>query len=45
MEPTSIMIIVGLVTLIIERIFDWSLKIKKSTCCGLVNIEMKDNNN
>ena len=41
MEPSSILIIIGVATLLIERGFSWALKIKKSNCC-CVDIEMKD---
>lgn len=41
MEPTTIIIIIGLITLLIERGFSWAIKIKKSECCG-TKVEMKD---
>lgn len=41
MEPSTILIIIGLATLIVERSFAYALKIKKSNCCGNT-IEMKD---
>lgn len=41
MEPSTILIFIGVTTLIIERAFAWALKIKKSKCCGNT-IEMKD---
>jgi len=34
MEPSTILIIIGLATLIVERSFAWALKIKRSNCCG-----------
>lgn len=44
MDPSTVIIIVGLATLIIERGFSWGLKIKKSHCLGM-DIEMKDDCN
>lgn len=41
MDPSTVIIIVGLTTLIIERCFSWGIKIKKSNCFG-VEVEMKD---
>lgn len=41
MEPSTILIIIGLATLIVERGFLWALKIRKSECCGNI-VEMKD---
>lgn len=40
-EPTTIIIIIGLVTLLIERAFDWVRRIRYSECCG-GKVEMKD---
>lgn len=34
MEPASIVIIVGLATLLVERIFSWANRIRSSKCCG-----------
>lgn len=34
MEPTTLVIIIGLTTLLVERSFAWAIKIKKSECCG-----------
>ena len=33
MDPSSIVLIVGISTLLIERVFKLSMKIKNSTCC------------
>jgi hypothetical protein len=41
MDPSTVIIIIGLATLIIERGFSWAIKIKKSHCFGM-DIEMKD---
>jgi hypothetical protein len=41
MDPSMVLIIIGVTTLIVERSFSWALKIKKSNCCGNT-IEMKD---
>lgn len=41
MDPTTILIITTLITLTIERIFSWAVKVKKSKCCGNI-VEMKD---
>lgn len=41
MDPASIVIIVGLVTIMVERVFSWSLKVKKSKCMG-AEVEMMD---
>ena len=43
MEPGTILIIVGLSSLIVERIFSWATRIKKSSCCGS-EIEMHEKN-
>lgn len=43
MEPGTIIIVIGLATLIVERVFSLSMKIKKSTCCGgSIEMEMDD---
>jgi len=39
MEPNTIILLVGLGTLIIERVFTWMRRIKKSECLG-AKIEM-----
>lgn len=44
MEPGITIALIGIASLIIERCFSWSLKIKKSKCCGNV-VEMKDDCN
>ena len=42
MDAVTVTLIVGITTLLIERLFKWSMKIKKSSCCNqLVNVEMK----
>lgn len=41
MDITTITIVIGLITLIIERGASWFMKIKKSKCCGNI-IEMED---
>ncbi len=33
MDPSSIVLLVGIGTLLIERVFKWFMKIKNSTCC------------
>ena len=40
MEPTLIIAIIGLSTLVVERLFAHLSKIKKSRCCGNTEIEM-----
>lgn len=35
MEPATIALIIGLATLMVERIFVWASKIKKSDCLGM----------
>lgn len=40
MDPSTVIIIIGVATLIIERSFSWGIKIKKSQCCGNT-VEMK----
>ena len=40
MDPSSIIVIAGIATLVIERIFSWIVKIKHSTCCGC-DLEMQ----
>ena len=43
MDPATIIIIVTLTTLVIERLFKWTIKIKKSSCCnGATVIEMQN---
>lgn len=32
MEPLTIFVLIGLITLIIERIYSWAIKVKKSKC-------------
>ena len=34
LDVATITIIVTLVTLVVERAFDWASRIKKSKCCG-----------
>jgi len=34
MDPSTIALLVGLGTLIIERLYTWIMKIKSSKCCG-----------
>ena len=34
MELNTTIILVGVVSLLIERGFNWAFKIKKSKCCG-----------
>ena len=41
MDPVTIAMIVSMAILLIERVFAWANKIKKSNCLG-VNIEMKE---
>ena len=41
MDPTSIAILIGLATLVVERIFSVANKIKSSKCCG-GSIEFKN---
>jgi hypothetical protein len=41
MEPNTIIILVGLGTLLIERVFTWMLRVKKSECCG-AKVELSD---
>lgn len=41
MDPASIVIIVGLLTIMVERVFAWSLKVKKSSCMG-AEVEMME---
>ena len=41
MEPSSIVVLVGIATLLIERICKWAMKIKNSSCC--CGVEMKEN--
>ena len=41
MDITTITLIVGFSTLIIERIFSWALKVKKSECFG-ASVTMQD---
>ena len=43
MDPSTIVVIVGIATLLIERIFTWSTRIKHSTCCGC-DLEMESKN-
>ena len=33
-DPVSITLLAGIATLLIERLFKWLEKIKKSKCCG-----------
>lgn len=33
-DITTISILAGIITLLIERMFAWMNKIKKSSCCG-----------
>jgi len=40
MDPSSIVVIVGVVTLVIERFFAWGIRIKHSACCGC-DLEME----
>ena len=42
LDPVTISIIVGLVTLVIERVYKYIKKIKRSKCCGNTEIEMKN---
>ena len=42
LDPATISIIVGLVTLVVERVYAYLIKIKKSKCCGNTEIEMKN---
>ncbi len=44
MEPNTIIILVGVGTLLIERVFTWMRRIKKSECCG-AKVEMNSSNN
>lgn len=41
MDPASIAILIGVATLLIERTYSFTNKIKKSKCCGN-EIEMKN---
>lgn len=41
MDPVTIGLLIGLATLVIERIYAWAKKIKKSECCG-TKIEIRD---
>ena len=41
MDPSSIVVLVGITTLLIERICKWAMKIKNSTCC-CCGVEMKE---
>ncbi len=41
MEPNTIIILVGLGTLLVERVFTWMRRIKKSECCG-AKVELSD---
>ncbi len=43
MEPNTIIILVGFGSLLIERVFTWMRRIKKSECCG-GKIEMSSSN-
>lgn len=45
MEPSTIIIVVGLVTLIVERVFSLTMRIKKSNCCGNEIVMNDDKNN
>lgn len=43
LDPVTITIIVGLVTLVVERIYKYMIKIERSKCCGnITEIEMKN---
>lgn len=41
MEPVTIALLIGLSTLVVERVFVWASKIKKSDCWGF-KIERDD---
>lgn len=42
MEPVSIALIIGIVTLVIIKVFKFMAKIKKSSCCkGKVELETR----
>lgn len=42
MDAATIALICGLVTLAIERIASWSLRIKKSKCSSCMEIDMEE---
>jgi hypothetical protein len=43
MDPVTLTLIVGISTLLIERLFKWTMKIKSSSCCNhAINVEMKE---
>jgi hypothetical protein len=41
MDASTIALLIGVATLLIERGFKWALRIKRSRCCG-AEIEMRD---
>lgn len=41
MDPLSIGLMIGLISLFIERLFDYAKRIKKSECFSCCDIEMK----
>ena len=44
MDPVTVGLLIGLSTLVVERLFSVLMKVKKSHCCGKngLDIEMKD---
>jgi hypothetical protein len=43
MDPLELSIIIGVCTLLIERVFSWAGKIKKSSCFGgKIEMERED---
>lgn len=34
LEPSTVVLIVGLATLLVERLFSWGMKVKSSHCMG-----------
>ena len=42
MDPTTITLIIGVVILVIDKIYDWMNKIYKSKCCGC-DVDRKTN--
>lgn len=42
MEASTIVVIAGLASLLVERLFSYLRKIKRSKCCGCTEIEMNE---
>lgn len=35
MDPVTVGLLIGVITLLIERLFKWAGRIKESECCGV----------